>query len=222
MINLKSSEEAQRDLGEYVLFGTIRVYTIEPLPEEIDLHSVLQTIEKKIPKVFFHDIDSIFIGQFKEFVERGINAFYSDGAIFVTNHQDDEQDLMDDIVHETAHSVERMFPEHIYDESLEQEFLLKRKTLFSRLKAEDWKLDFEDFLEVKYSPEFDNMLYMEIGYPLLASLTFDLFNSPYAVTSLQEYWANGFEGFFTKDPYRIKSVSPQVYKKITTLIDNHS
>lgn len=212
----------QHNLGEHVLFGTIRVYTIEPLPEELDLYSVLKGIEEKIPKIFFHDIDSIFIGQFKEFAERDINAFYSDGAIFVTNHQDDEGDLLDDIVHEAAHSVERMFPEHIYDELLEREFLLKRKTLFSRLGAEGWRLDLEDFLEVKYSPEFDNMLYVEIGYPLLASLTFDLFNSPYAATSLQEYWANGFEGFFTKDPYRIKSISPQIYKKITTLIDNHS
>jgi len=222
MIGLKSSKEAQRELGEYTLFGSTRVYTIEPLPEDLDLHFVLDTIEKKIPKVFFYDIDSIFIGQFKEFVERDVNAFYSDGAIFVTNHQDDEQDLLDDIVHEAAHAVERVFPEYIYDGHLEREFLLKRKTLFHRLQSDKHSVDIDSFLDVKYSREFDEFLYLEIGYPLLTSLTFDLFNSPYAITSLQEYWANGFEGFFTGDPMRIKSISPEIYKKIVTLTDKHS
>ena len=222
MIDLKSSKTAQRNLGEYTLFGSTHVYTIEPLPEDFDLHFVLETIEEKIPKVFFHDIDSIFIGQFKEFLEREINAFYSDGAIFVTNHQSDEGDLLNDIVHEAAHSVERMFPEYIYDGNLEHEFLSKRKTLFQRLGAEGWSVDLNSFLDVKYSTEFDEFLYLEIGYPLLTSLTFDLFNSPYAITSLQEYWANGFEGFFTEDPFRIKSISPEIYKKITTLTDKHT
>ena len=217
----KSSEEIQKKIGEHTLFGAIQVYTLESLPENIDLHAVLRVIEEKIPRIFFHDIDSIFIGQFKEFYEKNINAFYSDGAIFATNHQESDEDLLNDIVHEIAHSVERMFPEHIYDEHLEGEFLTKRKKLFHRLKAEGHHFDPQPFLEVGFSTEFDEFLYMEVGYPLLTSLTFDLFNSPYAITSLQEYWANGFEGFFVADPYRIKSISPEVYNKITTLINKY-
>jgi len=218
---LKSSRAARKDLGEYTLFGKINVYTLAPVPEVVDVSYVLDVIEEKIPSVFFHDIDSIFIGEFKEFVERDVNAFYSDGAIFVTNWQDSNEDLLDDIVHEAAHAVWRMFPEYIYDDNLEQEFFGKRKRLFHRLRGEGWKISIGPFLKMEYSKEFDEFLYMEIGYPILTNLTFDLFNSPYGITSFQEYWANGFEGFFVDDPYRIKSISPEIYNKITTLINKY-
>jgi hypothetical protein len=217
----KSADTAREVLGEYLLFSSINVYTLRPLPDNVSLLSVLGTIEERIPQVFFHNIDSIYIGHFEEFEKRSINAFYSHGALFVTNDQSSEADLIDDIVHETAHAVEKMFPEHIYDASLESEFLSKREKLFNRLKREGWDFKISQFLDTHYTREFDELLYMEIGYPSLASLTHDLFNSPYGITSLQEYWANGFEAYFLGDAQRIKSLSPQVYKKITTLIEKY-
>jgi len=108
MFNLKSSKQAKKELGEYSLFGRVNVYTLQPLPEHIDLGYVIETVEEKVPPVFFHDIDSIFIGHFKEFDENDSNAFYSDGALFITNDQTTNEDLLDDIVHETAHAVERI------------------------------------------------------------------------------------------------------------------
>lgn len=219
----KSSQDARQLLGEHVLFGKINVYTMAPLPEYVDLDYVLEVIEDTVPSMFFHNVDSIFIGEFKEFSERSVNAFYADGAIFVTNSQDSDEDLLDDIVHEVAHAVEKVYPQYFYDESLEHEFLSKRKKLWHRLKAEDidlhQKQGVERFMDPAYSKEFDHFLYLEIGYPILTSLTFDLFNSPYAITSLQEYWANGFEAFYTGDALRIKSLSPEIYKKIAALVE---
>lgn len=217
----KDGKQARRDLGEHTLFGSTHIYTLEDLPESVDLDSVIRVLEAKVPRVFFHEIDAIYIGQFKEFYERGINAFYSDGALFITNNQDSDEDLLDDIIHEVAHSVERMAPEYIYDLALEREFITKRKTLYHRLRADDWNIDLRDFIQPQYSEEFDDLLHQEIGYPILAGLTYDLFNSPYAITSLQEYWANGFEGFYVKDPLKIKALSPQIYEKIVTLTNNH-
>ena len=221
MFNLKSSKEVRRELGEHSLFGRVNVYTLQPLPDHIDLEYIIETLEEKIPSVFFHDIDSVFIGYFKEFSERDINAFYSDGALFITNEQMTDEDLLDDIVHETAHAVERMFPEYIYDELLEAEFAGKRKRLFQRLKSDGWDVDLDDFAQVGYSKHFDEFLYKEVGYPVLSAHTTDLFNSPYGATSIQEYWANGFEGFFLKSPQRIKKISPELYNKITTLINKY-
>jgi len=221
MFNLKSSEQVRKELGEHSLFGRVNIYTLQPLPDHIDLEYVIETIRKRVPSVFFHNIDSIFIGYFKEFEEKDINAFYSDGALFITNEQTTNEDLLDDIIHETAHAVERMFPEHIYDHNLESEFVGKRKRLFQRLKSDGWNVDLDDFVQVGYSNDFDDLLYMEIGYPILSAHTVDLFNSPYGATSIQEYWANGFEGFFLKNPQRIKEISPQIYNKITTLINKY-
>ena len=203
MFNFKSSAQAKKELGEHTLFGRVNIYTLQTLPENIDLQYVIETIEERVPSVFFHDIDSIFIGYFKEFEERDINAFYSDGALFITNEQMNDEDLLDDIVHETAHAVERMFPE------------------YHRLKSEGWDIDLDDFVQVGYSTELDQFFYMEVGYPAMSSLTVDLFNSPYGATSIQEYWANGFEGFFLKNPQRIRKISPQIYNKMTTLINKY-
>ena len=221
MFNLKSSKQAKKELGEHSLFGRVNVYTLQPLPEHIDLQHVIETVEERVPSVFFHDIDSIFIGHFKEFDENDSNAFYSDGALFITNKQSTDEDLLDDIVHETAHAVERMFPEYIYDSELEAEFVGKRKRLFQRLKSDGWDVDLDDFVQVGFSKEFDEFLYMGVGYPILSAHTTDLFNSPYGATSIQEYWANGFEGFFVRSPHRIKKISPQIHNKITTLINKY-
>jgi hypothetical protein len=63
-------------------------------------------------------------------IEKGVNALYEDGAIYITNNQTDEMDMIDDIVHELAHSVENNFPDVIYgDGKLEAEFL-RKKTCF--------------------------------------------------------------------------------------------
>jgi hypothetical protein len=221
MVRFQSSKEAKNTLGEHSLFNRVNVYTLQQLPDHIDLQYVLDTIEERVPQVFFHDVDSVFIGHFPEFEERDVNAFYSDGALFITNHQTTDEDLLDDIVHETAHAVERMFPEFIYDHGMQVEFVGKRKRLFHRLKDTEHDVDMDDFVKIGYSREFDEFLYMEIGYPVLAAMTTDLFNSPYAATSIQEYWANGFEGFFLKGPERIKKISPQIYKKITSLVNKY-
>tara|TARA_R110000824_G_scaffold28179_7_gene94966 strand:- start:243 stop:911 length:669 start_codon:yes stop_codon:yes gene_type:complete len=221
MLNFKPSGQVKKELGEHTLFGRVNVYTLQSLPEHIDLEYVIETVEERVPSIFFHDIDSIFIGYFKEFEERDVNAFYSDAALFITNDQTTDEDLLDDIVHETAHAVERMFPEYIYDHDLELEFVGKRKRLFQRLKSDHWDVDLDDFVQVGYSKDFDNLLYAEIGYPVLSAHTVDLFNSPYGATSIQEYWANGFEGFFLKSPNRIRGISPQIYNKITTLINKY-
>ncbi len=37
---------------------------------------------------------------------RSFNSVYEDGAIYITNDQDDELDMVDDIVHEAAHAIE--------------------------------------------------------------------------------------------------------------------
>ena len=54
---------------------------------------------------------------------------------------------------------------------------------------------------------------------MLATLTTNIFYSPYAATSIKEYYANGFEAFLLKDDIsRLKKISPQLYRKLVKLI----
>lgn len=209
---------------EYVIFGDKMVYINDPLPEGFDTQYVIDTLQKLVPAHFAHEVDYIVVGQNDEFAERDINAVFKDGAIYVTNDQDDEDDMLDDIVHELAHAVEKMFGAEIYgDGDIELEFLGKRKRLFDLLKAdygEDINVLSRHFLNVEYSKKFDEFLYRVIGYPKLTTVTMGLFISPYGITSLREYFANGMEEYFLRDREYMNTISPELYSKINYLVNN--
>ena len=208
-------------MREYQIYGRVLVLIKDPLPAEIDLVSILGNIEKSIPNHLLHDLDSIYIGQFDEFIERDINAFYRDGAIFATNDQVDDSDLMDDLVHEMAHSVESYYSAQIYrDGEIEREFLGKRRRLLDLLAQHDLDINLKDkslrdsFFDLKYSQKFDNMLYKDIGYTLLNNITRGLFCNAYATTSLREYFASGFEEFYMADRQYLKKICPALFEKL--------
>ena len=211
-------------MREYQIYGRVLVLIKDPLPAEIDVVSILGNIEKSIPSHLLHDLDSIYIGQFDEFIERDINAFYRDGAIFATNDQVDDSDLMDDLVHEMAHSVESYYSAQIYgDGEIEQEFLGKRRRLLDLLAQHDLDINLKDkslrdsFFDLKYSQKFDNMLYKDIGYALLSNIARGLFCNAYAITSLREYFASGFEEFYMADRQYLKKICPALFEKLQYL-----
>ena len=82
-----------------------------------------------------------------------------DGAIYVSNKQDNEQDLKDDIIHEIAHSLEEPYGYNIYaDEKIKDEFLRKRTHLHDILWAAGYKAPKSFFMNFEYSEEFDKFL----------------------------------------------------------------
>ncbi len=211
----ESSEKTQKGQKELTVFGDVNVFIKDPLPEDIDVRNVLTKLETLIPKYFASGLDLIIIGHNGEFEERDINAMYQDGAIYVTNLQMTEEDLLDDIVHELAHAVEENNGEFLYsDELIFKEFMGKRKRLLDILTQEGYSVDDEKFSNAEYDREFDEFLYQEVGYPTLTALTMGLFASPYGATSLREYFANGFEEFFLGDRNYLKKISPFLYSKL--------
>ena len=54
----------------------------------------------------------------------------------------------------------------------------------------------------------------------MLSITMGLFVSPYGATSLSEYFANGFEKYFLDSPKTVKDVSPVLYNKIETILND--
>lgn len=206
---------------EQYLHNKILVYVKDPLPENVNLDAALTAIEARVPAFLFSEIDSVYVGQFPEFKKRNVNALYKDGAIYLTNDQKDESDMVDDIVHETAHSIEQRFPEDIYgDKKISSEFLHKRRWLLRKLSALGFNFPFKHskFYGLEYSKAFDDFLYLDVGYEYLRGVTSEVFISPYAITSLREYFANGFEYYFLNDKrLLLKKLCPELYEKIEEL-----
>ena len=74
------------------------------------------------------------------------------------------------------------------------------------------------FIDLDYNTEFDDFLLNQVGYDKLALLMQGVFISPYAATSLREYFATGFTDFFmNKSRDDLKSVSPVLYNKLRSL-----
>ena len=180
---------------------------------------MLEEISRAIPRKFLYNLDSIYVGDFDFLNKRQVQAVYENSSIFVTNNQDSIEDMADDIIHEIAHSVEETEKRFIYSDGLmEREFISKRKKMYEILQAEGYKVELISFLETEYSQSFDQFLHAEVGYPVLEVLISNLFYSPYASTSLREYFANGFEAYYYyRDGHVLSKISPVLCDRIVNL-----
>jgi len=194
----------------------IHVYFKDSLSDGVDIEKVVAKLESKIPRHLLEEIEMIIVGQFDEFVERSINAFYDSGTIYVSNTQDNDQDLYDDLIHEVAHSIESPHGYYLYgDEKIKKEFLAKRNRLHDILWNMGFKTPKSFFREIEFNQEFDDFLYKKVGYDKLSQVLQGLFINAYAATSLREYFATAFTEFYLDTNHNfLKSVSPEVYKKI--------
>ena len=213
----KSIENSKR-LRTHYKMGEIDIYIKDSLPEDIDADSVFKYISNRIPSHLMTSVDIIYIGDFDMFKEREINALFQDGAIYVSNNQDDFDDMVDDIVHEISHSNEKRYFNLLYDDqSLKKEFLAKRNTLYRSLLSHGYKPYTKVGNTYLYDEQIDMSFYKEVGYETILHMTMGLFPSPYAATSLREYFAVGFENYYLKDRALLKKECPVLYKKLSEL-----
>ena len=71
--------------------------------EQVSVKNVVNLVVRKIPKHLLRNVDSIYVGQFSFLNSKNFESAYENSSIFVTNVQDNELDMVDDIVHEIAH-----------------------------------------------------------------------------------------------------------------------
>ena len=223
---LQHLKQKQKQLQEmrsdfYTARGT-HVYFKDSLDnDEIDVERVIAKIEGMLPEHLLSELEMVIIGWFDEFEDRDINAFYKDGAVHISNIQDDENDMIDDIVHEIAHSLESPYGYELYgDQNVKNEFLRKRKMLHDKLWALDYKAPLKWFMETEYDKEFDEFLFETVGKDKLRMICIGLFINAYAAVSLREYFATGFTDFYMHPNHNfLKQVSPALYKKLLLLQD---
>ena len=209
----KSSKGAKSKHKERIFLDNIYVFIKDEIIGNVNIDNVLLKIKKHVPLYLFNGIDAIYIGQFKELQEKQVNAAYMDGALYVTNVQEDEQNMLEDIVHEIAHSIEDLANFSMYNsDKVPDEFIAKRLKLQKILESKGYNTQKFNFTRLEYDEQFDKYLYEVVGYPALHSMTVGIFCSPYGATSLREYFANGFEYYFVKDRQLVKKISPQLFK----------
>ena len=184
----------------------------------MNLEFVLNYISARVPFYLTQNIEIIYVGKFPEMEEREINAFYENDAIYVTNEQEEEMDMIEDIIHEISHAVEQNNQEFIYESGqLQREFLGKRRAL-SNLLSQKFKVPADFDIDVEYDRAIDDFLFRDVGYDALNQICVGIFPSAYACTSVSEYWAKGFEELFIGETNDLRQMCPVLYKTLALLI----
>ena len=210
--------EKVNNTPRYFKNGNIEIEENEPVPESINMDAILKTLENHLPAHYFNGLKSIKIGHLDIFDEKDVNALYKDKTFYITNRQSNTADLMDDLIHEFAHHMETIFPEQIYaDKKLITEFLRKRQQLKFELQTEGYWVNEYDFKNLKFDSDFDLFLYKRVGRNMLKLVTSGIFIRPYAAVSLREYFATGFEAYYTGKEETLSRISPVLFDKITEL-----
>lgn len=213
----ESIKRSKRLKDQFNLNG-VSVIVKDALPPEVNLEFVLNYISARVPFYLTQGIEIIYVGKFPEMEEREINAFYENDAIYVTNEQEEEMDMIEDIIHEISHAVEQSNQEFIYESGqLQREFLGKRRAL-SNLLSQKFKVPADFDIDVEYDRAIDDFLFRDVGYDALNQICVGIFPSAYACTSVSEYWAKGFEELFIGETNELKQMCPVLYKTLALLI----
>jgi hypothetical protein len=211
---INESIKRSKKIRDQFMINNISVFIKDKLPDEVDGEFVFEYISSRIPFYLTKNVDVIYVGQFPEMIERDINAYFDNDAIYVTNEQEDEMDMIEDIVHEISHAVEHYNQELIYgDGALQREFIAKRKRL-SSLLSQKFEVPSDFNVNFDFDRAIDDFLYRDVGYDILNQVCVNIFPSGYAATSVSEYWAKGFEELFIGEKTSLKNLCPVLYKKL--------
>ena len=218
---MKKYIQTQKNKENYFTISGIEITIQDPLAEDINVKSIIKQALTIVPRILFKSVRKIKIGQFKELNDRDLDALYKDNIIYLTNLQESDEDMLDDIIHEIAHSVEVEYSDMIYsDGSIRREFINKRLKLKKAIDNMGHQVSLDLYKQTRYDKEFDMFLYKKVGYQKIAAATPGLFLSPYAATSLREYFAIGFENIFlNQESYQImRKNSPSLFEKLINLL----
>ena len=219
---IQKQKQMQEQQTDFYTSSGLHVFFKDPV-ENVDVEKVISKVESILPFHLRSEIEMIIFGWFDEFGDRKLNAFYDSGTLYISNIQDDFMDLFDDIIHEISHSLEEPHGYFLYgDKKVENEFLRKRKYLHDILWKMGYKAPVSIFMDPEYNEEFDLFLYEKVGYDKLASALSGVFITPYAATSLREYFATTFTEYYVHPEAHnfLQKISPEMYKKIIALQDS--
>tara|TARA_A200000159_G_scaffold157776_2_gene174296 strand:- start:6370 stop:7068 length:699 start_codon:yes stop_codon:yes gene_type:complete len=219
----KSSQKTLRERREYSLFNDIQVYIKDSLPDSVDISVVIRNIENSIPASLVYGVEVIIIGKFEVLDARGVKAAFLDGGIYISNDQDNNDDIFDDIVHEISHSIEATHGSVLFsDGEMVEEYLGKKRRLIELLKSDGHFVPHDIENSTDYNVEFDEFLHYELGWEKAENYTSGLFINSYASVSLSEYFATGFESYYVDtNGSRLSKISPALHEKIEMLTDTN-
>jgi hypothetical protein len=97
------------------LFNTIDISFLNPYPGIIELDTVIEEIENKVPPFLFQEVDIIYVGNLDFLSDESVSSKYMDNAIYLTNMASYESDIVCDIIFALGEFLEKKYMHLIYE-----------------------------------------------------------------------------------------------------------
>lgn len=189
----------------------------------LDIEGIKKSI-KEIPNIFYSKIKNIIIHSSNTFDAKGVDAFIRDETIEINSKiLNSIHEFKKTLIHELYHSIETDLKQFLVDtfKDVEIEFLQKKKKLLDKISNDPRfsKPNNSFYKSTEHDYEFDDFLSRKIGYHILDNKIIDIFPSPYAITSIDEYIAICIEIFFFERREWVVTYCPKVANLINELRD---
>jgi len=213
--------ENQKFKQEYYLYNKILIFIKDQIfPTDINMEDVILTTEYFIPQIHCNELDDIFIGDFSLLKEIKVN--YSNGAIYISNYQQDIHSLKNDFITGIARASEDLNRKYLYNDGrLEKEFIDKRIKLFNIMNGISFtnrrKIDL--FMDLDYSEKFIKHLFNIFpDRDKIRDMTSSFLLYPECMFSIKDYYIHNFLYYYfyykTKDIDKIIEFCPIFCQKI--------
>lgn len=207
---------------KYIIYSmyNVNIYIINL---DLTLSEVKKGI-KNIPKYMYSNIKTIYIHNSEGLQSKNLDSLHNDNGIIEINSNSVKniQDLLKLLIHELYHSIEHdikiKYSSLFY--SVCNEYKTNKNQILDKINSDPRlvkpKPEYYNILD--YNAEFDEYLINTITYPVLYTRMTDLFATPYAITSISEYIAIGFEIFLFENKEWVSIYNPQLYNLINSIM----
>lgn len=104
-----------KKMKPHKLFDKIDISFLSPYPDVIELGTVVEEIENKVPPCLFQEVDVIYVGNLDFLSDESVSSKYMDNAIYLTNMVAYESDIVCDIIFALGEFLEKKYMHLIYE-----------------------------------------------------------------------------------------------------------
>lgn len=207
---------------KYSLFSIYNTnVTIKNL--DLDLQEVKQGL-LTLPKYLYSNTRSIYVHDAENLQSKQLDSMHKDNGTIEINATSCKsiKNLLKLLIHELYHSLETDISSKFTDlySATVNEYRANKTKILDKIKS-DPRLEKPSryyYGIIHYDSGFDDYLVNRITYPVLFNRIIDLFSTPYALTSISEYIAIGFEVFLFENRNWVNIYNPMLYKLIDAIL----
>ncbi len=101
---VRKSIQESKSIKDHYKLHHINIFIKDKLPKTLNFEQCIHLVSRMIPSHLLKAIDIVYVGKFSFLDDMDFSALYKDGAIYLSNKQDDEEQIIEDLIHEVANS----------------------------------------------------------------------------------------------------------------------